>query len=326
MAAGNERADKLVDVFNSLWKKYHDIDESSAPTNSPAFQASVDGAIKDALTMIENVRELSMFSDNETLDEISTQDLRFFLLHALAASLNGRRRCDTASRPGLIETITSHYLSFLKQCSDYEIGDSLAILKDLNSEDSSRKINAKKDLASMNADREAKIAHYRKAKLQARMIEEMESKLHDEEVSRKYWLLQIEKWINTAQDEIKSMKTELEMLNRFRNVPKEEIEKSRQPKQPAKKPFILTKDKLQAAVFGAGYPSVPTMTLDEFYEKERAAGRLPDQASKPAGNAPPNGNDSDAEASDDEKIKKQREFDDWKDTHRRGAGNRKNMG
>ena len=29
--------------------------------------------------------------------------------------------------------------------------------------------------------------------------------------------------------------------------------------------FILTRVAVQAQVFGAGYPSIPTMTLDEFY-------------------------------------------------------------
>ena len=40
------------------------------------------------------------------------------------------------------------------------------------------------------------------------------------------------------------------------------------------KPFILTKDALQAQVFGAGYPSIPTMTLDEFYQKEVREGKI----------------------------------------------------
>ena len=42
-------------------------------------------------------------------------------------------------------------------------------------------------------------------------------------------------------------------------------------------PFILTKDKLQAAVYGAGYPSLPTYSVEEFFDMEAAAGRLPDQ-------------------------------------------------
>ena len=34
------------------------------------------------------------------------------------------------------------------------------------------------------------------------------------------------------------------------------------------KPFILVKSEHQKRVFGAGYPSLPTMTLDEYYDKE----------------------------------------------------------
>ena len=34
------------------------------------------------------------------------------------------------------------------------------------------------------------------------------------------------------------------------------------------KPFILVKSEMQKRVFGAGYPSLPTMTLDEYYDKE----------------------------------------------------------
>lgn len=33
-------------------------------------------------------------------------------------------------------------------------------------------------------------------------------------------------------------------------------------------PFILVKDELMRAVYGAGYPSLPTKTLDQFYDEE----------------------------------------------------------
>ena len=32
--------------------------------------------------------------------------------------------------------------------------------------------------------------------------------------------------------------------------------------------LILTRDEVQKTVLGAGYPSVPTMTLDEWYEAQ----------------------------------------------------------
>merc|ERR1719373_990729 len=37
---------------------------------------------------------------------------------------------------------------------------------------------------------------------------------------------------------------------------------------PPRKPIIITKDALQKKVFGKGYPSVPSMTVEEFADLE----------------------------------------------------------
>jgi len=34
------------------------------------------------------------------------------------------------------------------------------------------------------------------------------------------------------------------------------------------RPFIITKDIIQKHVYGAGYPSLPTLTVEEFYEQK----------------------------------------------------------
>ena len=41
------------------------------------------------------------------------------------------------------------------------------------------------------------------------------------------------------------------------------------------KPFIITKDALQAKVFGAGYPSVPVYSVEEFYDQLADKGMMP---------------------------------------------------
>ena len=326
MALDGGDCEKLVDVFNKVWTSYHEIDGSSEPSSSSSLQSSVDDTMKQILFLIQSVNELSMFSDNEDIEEVSTSDLRYFLLHALAAILNSKKQCDIKSRPSLIEHSLEHLQSFLKLCLVYDFGRALEIqnvLKNVGAKDNS--FAPKKDLSSLNAAREAKIARYRKSKLQAQQIQEMEKKLHDEEISRKYWMLQIDKWIDCAIEEIGSIKMELDMLNRFKDVSKDELQAAQKPSKPPMKPFILTKDKLQATVFGAGYPSLPTMTLDEYFEKEAAAGRMPDQPLT-SQNGKKDQTENNDDSSDDESIKKKREFDDWKDTHRRGTGNRKNMG
>ena len=44
--------------------------------------------------------------------------------------------------------------------------------------------------------------------------------------------------------------------------------------QPSR-PFIITRDQVQKKVFGLGYPSVPTYTIDEFYERQVELGNVP---------------------------------------------------
>ena len=317
---------KLTDLFNKVWKIYHEIEDSSEPTSSADLQSSISDVIKQIVFLLKSVQQLSLFSDNEELEEVATSDLRYFLLHPLAASLNLRKQCDVQSRPNIISESIEHFKLFLELCLCYGFGRSSELesyLNKINSGESSSRL--KSDLNALTAAREAKIAKYRKSKERAQLIQGYEKNLHDEEVARKYWLLNIDKWIDCAFDEISSLKTELKMLQQFKNVSKEELKAAQKPSNLPKKPFILTKDKLQAAVFGAGYPSLPTVTLEEFFEKEAAAGRMPDQPMMQR-----NGNstteDKSSDNSDDESLKKQREFDDWKDDHRRGAGNRFNMG
>ena len=91
----------------------------------------------------------------------------------------------------------------------------------------------------------------------------------------------------------------------------------------------------QAKVFGAGYPSLATMTVDDWYEQRRSHGGLPDQVIPRRVDGE---EDSDlkereeeekekkAENDDEESLQKARNWDDWKDTHHRGYGNRHNMG
>ena len=55
-------------------------------------------------------------------------------------------------------------------------------------------------------------------------------------------------------------------------------------------PIIITKDKLQKQVYGLGYPSLPVLSVDEFYEKRieegwwkppSSGGALQDRATDP---------------------------------------------
>ncbi len=66
---------------------------------------------------------------------------------------------------------------------------------------------------------------------------------------------------------------------------------------------------------------LPTMTLDEFAEKEKANMLEMERQQEEAKRNAPN-DDSDDENVADEKTYKARDWDDWKDMHEKGSGNK----
>jgi len=103
----------------------------------------------------------------------------------------------------------------------------------------------------------------------------------------------------------------------------------------AKKPFIITRDALQAKVFGLGYPSVPVYSIDEFYDQKVADGCMPQVVKDPSKSGAHIGGgvtdsqkeddkatkDALADAHDEEEVKRMRGWDDFTDDNKRGSGN-----
>ncbi|VDN23936.1 unnamed protein product [Gongylonema pulchrum] len=83
-------------------------------------------------------------------------------------------------------------------------------------------------------------------------------------------------------------------------------------KPPAQLPFIITRDENQKKVFGLGYPSIPTMSVDEWYDDMVKSGRF--AALNPSSSE----NKSASEDVDDEDKEEQerarlRKWDEYKD-------------
>lgn len=107
------------------------------------------------------------------------------------------------------------------------------------------------------------------------------------------------------------------------------------PKPEARKPYIITKDAMQAKVFGMGYPSLPVYSIEEFYDMNVA-----NDCCAPPTLAPGKGGvvvgggvtetqkqddkakaDALEDAHDEQELMKQRNWDEFKDENKRGAGN-----
>lgn len=329
-----------LDLYNNLGK----IDE---PTNSLSVQLNVKKAMHSLESATRLVSLTDLFSRNETIDEIATEDLQYMLLPALLGSLS--LKLTTGERKDIIDTAEVYFKDFLHRSNNY--GLSNYPFKELDPESTtvvSTTEQSELDQLKQSVDtRASKIQRFREQKLLQAQLSEMKQVIDtdhaDEEIKRKYYISMIKLYIYEAMDELRSIEMEKPILDHMSQMGgASEKPKPKRPVQPLK-PIIITRDEMQKAVYGAGYPSLPTMTVQEFYNKRVQDGIFPDPTKpKPASSelsmqqaalAGLSLNDSDnederkehlEEADDEENLARLRAKDDFKDDHRRGWGNRMN--
>ncbi|CAL8268954.1 unnamed protein product [Boreogadus saida] len=336
------KPNKLSDLLNRGWQIFEEVDTTNEPIGSNHIQVKIKRGITALEDVTRMVGELQLFSRNELLEEMATADLRYLLLPALLGGLT-LRLTDRDRRALTVTAAREHFHAFLRRCKEYHVSDFKLPKAQLEADEESRCAPSttkspastnSSDLVAMAVQRQAKIERYRQKKMtEDRLVEvkkAVDSAMADEEVVRDFYLLTVKKWINIALEEIESIDLELEILKRM-DLPSGPRQ-CKHPPRPPMKPFVLTKDAVQARVFGAGYPSLPTMSVDEWYEEHQKRGILPDQG-LPQREEEVEGKDHEdemkekrVEEDDEEALAKARNWDDWRDSHRRGYGNRKNMG
>uniref|UniRef100_A0A3P9LZI0 Immunoglobulin (CD79A) binding protein 1 n=1 Tax=Oryzias latipes TaxID=8090 RepID=A0A3P9LZI0_ORYLA len=335
---------KLPELLELGWKIYEEVDSTNEPLNSSSVQARVRrgvSALEEAAAM---VAQLELFSRNEDLEEVATADLRFLLLPALLGALQ-LKLSERARRLQHLCSARELFLDFLRRCKDY--GLCKADLPEPGEADSPEEAESEPgrggpgapsgpggqpSLAAMAMRRQCKIEQHRQKKeLEARLSEvrkAVESGRADDEVTREFHLLHVRRWVAVCLDELQSMDLEMQVLQSKEFMNQGSSKPPSHPGRQPMKPFILTRDAAQAHVFGAGYPSLPTMSVNDWYEQHAKHGQLPDQGiPKRATRDNEEDEEEDEEEQEDEQsLQKARQWDEWKDSHRRGYGNRHNMG
>lgn len=332
---------KLSELLDRGWRILEEVDGSSEPPGSSGLQARV----KQGISLLEEASrmaaQLELFSRNEELEEVSTADLKYLLLPALLAALT-LKKSGQERRLENLRAARIYFMDFLGRCRDYHIARfhmprSRTEDQEPGGLSESKPVQPAADLVSMAAQRQAKIERYRQKKeLEAKLADvrrAVDTGQADEEVQRDFYLLNVRRWITVGLEEIESIDQEAELLVNM-DVLKHSA-KQRQPARPPMKPFVLTKDKMQAQVFGPGYPSLPTMTVEDWLEQQQKCGvlpapsvpqRLPVEDDVDAKDQEDEDKEKKAENDDEDTLLKARNWDDWKDSNRRGYGNRHNMG
>jgi len=342
-----DKDETLSQLFDNALKLHGDISDSSDDTNSKLFQDKV----KKGILMLEDatrlVSILDIFSRNESYTEMSTECLKYFMLPVLLGDLENKL-CEN-ERETVVEKVQIYYIDYLQRCKDYGFADlnripKMISVKDEMTEDGVEEVPRMPDLSKMNSERSAKMARYKLNRQLETDIKELKVVLSgatkDEDVLRDYHLKMIQRFVNLSLDELNSLEMEVGVLKHMAKIKAGKVAPVEEKPVRKMEPIIITKDKMQKEVYGLGYPSMPVLSVHEFYEKRvrdgwwkppSSGGALQDRANDPDLEArmkdqEEREKDDNEDRDDEETREKALGMDEWKDDHRRGEGNRHNMG
>ncbi|KAH8292852.1 hypothetical protein KR054_012613 [Drosophila jambulina] len=376
-AAGCEDK-KLSDIFLSGWNILDELEVTALPFNSIEFQNKV----KTAMCLFEEatviVNQVSMFSANELIDEVSTDSLPFMLLPYFLAKLT--TKINNPNNTEALDLGEIYFKDHLQRCQEYDLCEAPKS-KEEGQDKQACKISEQRQLVEAAFNRNDKIAQYRRVKEIDEYMDKMRAAIKnrtaDDEVRREFFLKYLDKSIIDSKQELESLrvmkelaKMRLARLSGGGAVNEVDTAHLHQPKSspasslstvrghghshgpghhhnhqlaPAPKPlqpFIITRNAAQKAVFGLGYPSVPIMTVDEFYQQRVDEGIFPDeekvakmnQAQAIAAARDPNEQEDEEKAAEEQQVEeddpeymdRMRRMDEYKDVVRRGDGNRHN--
>lgn len=356
---------KLSDIFEEAYYLYNGLDQLDVQQNTSEFQLELRKCsvlLEDATRLVSAV---GLFSDNELEDEIATAHIKYLLLPYFLGQLVQKKTAGSGGpdRKEIVAVAQVYFKDFLARCESYSLhqaaDQTVAVL-------SARSGGPDKmaELTQMAHQRNTKLEQYRAKKELDEEIKKikvlMEREHIDDGLRREFYLKLVRASCVEAVDELRSLAQEAQMLDMMgdptmrRSLRDEQgadgasascshshghSHNHRKPSAPLK-PVIITKDAFQKAVYGAGYPSLPTMSVDDFYENRVAAGIFPDptvrrdpnsvQARAMRGEATELDEEQDIQKEEDEQnddevyLARARAMDEFKDDVRRGDGNRHN--
>lgn len=300
------------------------------------------------------------FSENEGFEEIPTGDIKYLLLPFFLGQLTLKlNSTESEARKNLVEVAEVYYKDFLKRCGEYGLTERLeqedttaALVRSAQ-----RNPNELEELKQMAVQRNEKLRKFQEKKELEGKINQMKVAVEredalDDDVLRDFYSNLIKFSVLESEEELKFLDQEKLMLDFRRQQqlggvgptdehaghPHHSHHHHRHTFRP-QKPIIITRDALQKAVYGRGYPSMATMTVEEFYHDRVAEGIFPDPNKKSTVKSRQEMTDDEVaqldeqeeilieqevERDDEVRRARQQAMDEFKDDVRRGDGNRYN--
>ncbi|KAJ6261277.1 Dihydroxyacetone kinase [Drechslerella dactyloides] len=340
--------------LKSLWDKAERQRKalaSLADFRSDAYKIALSDAIATASTCKDLINNLSLFSTNETLEDVATNELKYMLADAYRGELLLKQH-DQSGRLAALHAARTAYRSFLSLCDAYDLLG--AYEKKAYKASSSLSATAFDDLhANAGARREAKIARYQQEKELKAKLEHLSRKTQsinvDDEEIRALHLSQIQLATMQALQQLEGINLEIDILGKAPSgdelhairQQREEDDRSRRRKpddnysdrvDPSEifrkangrpllssdgkplRPFTLLQNRemVKGQVFGPGH-RLPTVTIDEYLEETRKQGGIIEGGGEQSGRQPEPDEDNMDLA--DQETYKAREWDEFKEAN-----------
>ncbi|EGP84474.1 unnamed protein product [Zymoseptoria tritici ST99CH_1A5] len=354
-----EEQRSLRAVYEDAESKRNTI-ESSFDSNSSDFQDNLLAAIKLYEQCLQIADQISLFSPNESLEDISSVDLQYLLLNYRIAELilriNSREQ-----RKANIERGQRSYEKFLKQLDNYDIltKDDARLLEQYLDSPTTFSVASTADAA---ARRDTKIKRFKEEKALRQKLEYLRRNplalQNDDTAYRDLQLTNVAFATHQSFAALESIAQELHILSlapppqapssqpqvldaRERNgrgdgyserldAPMSHLsagmkgpllDKSGKPLRP----FTLTgkRTEFREGVFRPDH-SLPTMSIDEYLEEERKRGGMIDGGG-PQSQLTPQVDEDDYDLADKATMKA-RDWDEYVEANPKGSGNTINRG
>ena len=257
----------------------------TCPVNLFLFLSSQE-VVKETIHRFERstqlINALQLFSSNERADDVQTSHLKYFLTPAFLGFLTSR--LTGGDRLEIVTLSSVYFRDFLKRLYEYQLSSSPPPEEERSETDDKQDANtltSPPSLEEMAVERGEKIRKFNENQKLDQDLDKMAYVLKDDkedqlddELVRNYWLTLIRRWVNIALDEIKSLRLEKQMLHMFAGKSLQDLRQKHKTSAARFKPFIITKNELQKQVYGLGYPSRPTVTIEEFVNTKIEEGSL----------------------------------------------------
>lgn len=227
--------------MSSLKETWHQAEQLRKQYEQDYAQVTLLQALRSYRAAQSLISRLSLFSTNESLEDVSSTDLEFFLAEYHLGVLLFQVS-DRPTRPQSLQQAEVAFTAFLTRCDDYAVAD--------QEERDEIKVYLKRGHSGVSSrahdparQREERIARYKREQaLQAQIDANATVGMGDEESSRRLSIAAIRLAVSKSLQELEGINREAELLKTLPDEPLRDKRREEEAKEDAKWRLDRTKD------------------------------------------------------------------------------------